>query len=1382
MFDAVLTRLFGPKEDRSLNTILTRIFGSKSERDLKKMDEVVRLINETEPEMRGLSDAQLREETPKFRQQLENGRTLDDILPRAFAVVREVSRRNLNMRHFDVQLKGGIVLHHGKIAEMKTGEGKTLVATLPAYLNALDGKGVHVVTVNDYLAGRDSEWMGRIYRALGLTVGCIQHPLTDDQRQTAYSADITYGTNNEFGFDYLRDNMKYDLADCVQRGFNYAIVDEVDSILIDEARTPLIISGPAEESTDKYYKINRIVPNLRRDLDFQVDEKARTVNLTEEGVEKAEKLLGVGDLFKPQNMDWVHHIYQALKAHLLFKRDADYMVKDGEVVIVDEFTGRLMPGRRYSDGLHQALEAKENVRIERENQTLATITFQNYFRMYQKLAGMTGTAETEAEEFYKIYKLEVTVIPTNKRLIRLSDPDVIYRTEREKYEQVVNEIEELNKRGQPVLVGTVSIEKSEKLSALLNRRGVKKHVVLNAKYHAKEAEIVAQAGRKGAVTIATNMAGRGTDILLGGNPEFLLRQDLRDRKVDQSTLPAQENERLRRHWDEVCQAEHDEVVRLGGLRIVGTERHEARRIDNQLRGRSGRQGDPGSSRFYLSLEDDLMRIFASDRLSGIMQSIGMTEGVPIESKLITRQIERAQKQVEARNFELRKHLLEYDDVMNKQREAIYAIRRELLEGIEQRDYILELAEEILEEQLDGFAGRGREISDLFRTAKNIRTLMDQLEKCGPNESKIKDLLATAQEYRSLTRSGYPPDQCTAFLTQHARISGELLRSVQAVAKEVRAGKPYAEAAGRYPDISPEIGPVLEPLLADPERAPAGDEDLSAAIMDLVIRDVLRENKQGHSLPEALGKHPDVFSQSAVMTVKASEVTATLVEQARIPADALQAAAAVQNLVIMLDKAAGDGKLKDLFAVTMDMRRLARSDSSVDEVLEVLSPHARIPARLLPAVQGVLKDVRGGRHFPDIAHNYPDISGQFSPLVETLVAEPNKVDRKADKLSASLLSLMVQDIVSESGRGRSFSEALGKYADVFPPTYIRMAQAGEEIAGFIEEARISEESLLCIQDVLDEGKGTRPQPRRPRERADASAPREPDQSEAEADSEAGEESVAEEKQDFGEQFGSILHVLVGNPKDFICEELKDKEKLGSRVLSLVIENVLKEAVEQKSFYEAIKKYPSVFLKDYVETVEASDGLRISIDNQFGFKIENLECNPDDVTNEDLKSALSSTIRQVYEDKEKQAGAGIVRAYERWYMLQVLDAQWKDHLWALDHLKEGIGLRGYGQRDPLIEYKKESYDMFQDLNTRMGEETVRLLYHAKFPTREEIQAHEREQEEARRRQMSQHNLVFGGGDGSSIAPQKRQGPKPGRNDLCPCGSGKKTKKCHPAYLNP
>ena len=773
---------------------LDKVFGSKSERVVKSLRPNVHAINALELEIAKLSDAELRAKTDVFRQRIQEhmsrfaGRNdnapseadeaiesdkendfdrrkrldkeehaalqeiLEEILVEAFAVAREAGKRVLNMRHFDVQLIGGMVLHHGAIAEMKTGEGKTLVATLPVYLNALSGRGVHVVTVNDYLAKRDSEWMGKLYRFLGLTVGVIVHDLDDDQRRAAYAADVTYGTNNEFGFDYLRDNMKFDIRDCVQRGHHYAIVDEVDSILIDESRTPLIISGASEESTDKYYRVNRIVPKLERGEeiegppgepatltgDFVVDEKHRNIAVTDEGWEKIEGLLGIGNIADPENWPLKHHVETAIKAHALYRKDVEYVVKDGEVIIVDEFTGRMMPGRRWSDGLHQAIEAKEGVKIERENQTLATITFQNYFRMFKKLAGMTGTAETEAAEFDKIYKLDVIVIPTNKPLRRLENPDVVYRTEKEKYFAVADEIQQLAQKGQPVLVGTTSVEKSERLSELLKKKGTK-HVVLNAKFHEREAEIVAQAGRKGAVTIATNMAGRGTDILLGGNPEFMAKQEMVKKGIAQQLRVAQGkiegpqedgqtsifyyngNEYLVptdkwtdafNRYKQQTDKEHDEVTGVGGLHILGTERHESRRIDNQLRGRAGRQGDPGSSRFYLALEDDLMRIFAKEWVSKLLQRLGMEEGVPIESRLITKRIETAQKAVEAQHFESRKHLLEYDDVMNKQREAVYGLRRRLLEGMDQKDLILEdYVASILSDLLDQYCPPKAHVDD-----------------------------------------------------------------------------------------------------------------------------------------------------------------------------------------------------------------------------------------------------------------------------------------------------------------------------------------------------------------------------------------------------------------------------------------------------------------------------------------------------------------------------------------------------------------------------------------------------------------------------------------------------------------------------------------------
>jgi len=710
-----------------VNVLLRKIFGTKNERDLKRIQPVVDFINSHEHRITSLSNEELRGQTDLFKQRIASGETLDSLLPEAFATVREASRRILNMRHFDVQLVGGICLHEGKIAEMKTGEGKTLVATLPVYLNALDGKGAHLVTVNDYLAKRDAQWMGPLYHFLGLSVGIIQHEgsylfdpsfesddprrqhLRDCTKHDAYRADITYGTNNEYGFDYLRDNMKYDVEEFAQRELNFAIVDEVDSILIDEARTPLIISGPSEDSTEKYYTINRIIPRLKEDQDFTVDEKAKTVIMTEEGSMKAEKLLGVDNMFDPTNIELVHHVLQGLKAYHLFKRDVDYVVKNGEIIIVDEFTGRLMPGRRWSDGLHQAIEAKEGVKIASENQTLATITFQNYFRMYNKLGGMTGTADTEAEEFSKIYNLEVMVIPTNRELKRNDHPDLIFRSQKGKFHAVLDEIADCHEKGQPVLVGTISIENSEVLSHLLKKSGIP-HSVLNAKYHEKEAEIIAQAGRSGAVTIATNMAGRGTDILLGGNPK-LLSQDML--KGTESPSEQQINEALQKA-ESVCAEEKEKVIASGGLHILGTERHEARRIDNQLRGRSGRQGDPGSSRFYLSLDDDLMRIFGSDRISGLMDKLGMEENVPIENRMVSKAIENAQKKVEAHNFDIRKHLIEYDDVMNKQRTEIYAFRKEILGSESLKEKVLDTIEISIDELLFIYCPEGRHHEDWDR--------------------------------------------------------------------------------------------------------------------------------------------------------------------------------------------------------------------------------------------------------------------------------------------------------------------------------------------------------------------------------------------------------------------------------------------------------------------------------------------------------------------------------------------------------------------------------------------------------------------------------------------------------------------------------------------
>ncbi len=745
--------------------IAKKVFGTKNEREIKRLKPIVERINALEPQVQALSDEELKDQTRKFRERLEKGETLDDLLPEAFATVREAGKRVLGMRHFDVQLIGGMVLHHGKIAEMKTGEGKTLVATLPVYLNALAGKGVHVITVNDYLARRDANWMGRLYNALGMSFGVIVHGLDDGERRAAYACDITYGTNNEFGFDYLRDNMKFSLEQMVQRELNYAIVDEVDSILIDEARTPLIISGPSEDSTDKYHRINVIIPNLKAEADYTVDEKARSATLTEAGVTHVEKLLNVENLYDPGQIEILHHVNQGLRAHVLYKRDVDYVVKDGEVIIVDEFTGRLMPGRRWSDGLHQAVEAKEGVQVENENQTLATITFQNYFRMFNKLAGMTGTADTEAPEFAKIYNLDVMVIPTNRNNIRQDEGDLIYKNEKIKFHAVIDRIVELHEKGQPVLVGTISIEKSEVLAGMLSRRGIKHHV-LNAKQHEREAEIVAQAGRYAAVTISTNMAGRGTDILLGGNPEFLARA-----KVG-AEAGEEEFQKAVVEFKVACNEEKQKVLAAGGLFILGTERHESRRIDNQLRGRSGRQGDPGHSQFYISLEDDLMRIFGSDRISRMMDRLKMDENEPIFHPWISKAIENAQKKVEEHNFGIRKNLIEFDDVMNQQRKTVYSLRREILKGEGLRDKVLDMLDLQADKISQDFVpGRGEDFDD-----GGLVERVHQIFEIRPDVAKLKESDASADAIGETVYNS----AVDFYEAKEKRIGPELFRHVERV--------------------------------------------------------------------------------------------------------------------------------------------------------------------------------------------------------------------------------------------------------------------------------------------------------------------------------------------------------------------------------------------------------------------------------------------------------------------------------------------------------------------------------------------------------------------------------------------------------------------------
>lgn len=741
-------------------------------REVKKLQTIIDDINQFEAEISILSDEELKSKTNEFKDRLADGQTLEDILPETFAVVREASKRVLGMRHFDVQMIGGIVLHQGRIAEMKTGEGKTLVATLPAYLNALTGKGVHIVTVNDYLASRDSEWMGKIHRFLGLSVGLIVHGLDYAEKKAAYNADITYGTNNEFGFDYLRDNMVNHKEEMVQKELNYAIVDEVDSILIDEARTPLIISGQADKANDLYYTFTKIVPRLKAEEDYNVDEKAHTVTITEDGVAKVEKMLGVQNLYEGDHMELTHHLNQALKAQGLMKKDRDYVVKDGEVIIVDEFTGRLMIGRRYSEGLHQAIEAKEGVKIESESQTLATITFQNYFRMYKKLSGMTGTAETEEGEFRKIYNLDVIVIPTHQPMVRKDYSDIIYKTENSKFKAVVEEITECYKKGQPVLVGTISIEKSEVLSDMLKKKGVP-HQVLNAKFHEKEAEIIAQAGKKGAVTIATNMAGRGTDILLGGNAEFLAKEELRKKGLNEIDNRDEYRELLVK-YQETNDQMHDEVADVGGLHIIGTERHESRRIDNQLRGRAGRQGDPGSSRFYIALEDDLMRLFGSDNIAGIMNRLGMEEDTPIEHTIISKSIETAQKKVEARNFDIRKNVLEYDDVMNKQREVIYQQRRQVLTGEDLKSTVADMIETLVDESIEIYCTQG-----VHKEEWDLEGLLDYAEQLYLPEHDI--IVENIEDMSREELSEYLTEQSlSAYDQREEELGEENLREIERI--------------------------------------------------------------------------------------------------------------------------------------------------------------------------------------------------------------------------------------------------------------------------------------------------------------------------------------------------------------------------------------------------------------------------------------------------------------------------------------------------------------------------------------------------------------------------------------------------------------------------
>jgi len=1147
--------------------LVKKVFGTKHERDLKKLAPVVQSVNEFEARMRNLSDSDLRTLVARLKERRANGEPLDDLLPEAFAATREASVRMLGMRHYDVQIVGGINLHQGKIAEMKTGEGKTLVATLPCVLNALDGKGVHVVTVNDYLARRDAEWMGKVYRFLGLSVGVIVHGITDKQRRRAYRTDITYGQNNEFGFDYLRDNMKFSLDDYVQRPHHYAIVDEVDSILIDEARTPLIISGPSEEATDKYVRINSIIPRLRKDIDYTVDEKSRTVVLTEDqGVPKVERLLGVPNLYAPEEIELLHHVNQGLKAHTLFKNEVEYVVKDGEVIIVDEFTGRLMPGRRWSDGLHQAIEAKENVRIRSENQTLATVTFQNYFRLYKKLSGMTGTADTEAKEFGDVYKLDVLVIPTNLPMVRIDADDVIYKTEREKFNAILDEIEDCHKRGQPVLVGTISIEKSEVLSRKLKKRGVP-HNVLNAKHHEREAEIVAQAGREGGVTIATNMAGRGTDIVLGGNPEFLARRQFEDPDGDDAEAFAEAVARNR----ETCDVERENVLGAGGMYILGTERHEARRIDNQLRGRSGRQGDPGVSRFFLSLEDDLLRIFGMDRVRPLMDRLGMEEGEPIESGMVSRAIQRSQEQVEAQHFSSRKNVKEYDDVMNDQRKAVYGLRRRVLEG-EQPFVLHEETRRALGPTLQPFYPKNTE--------------PEQWDVAGA-ASALSGVLGFEFASPSELRPAFPGELAASALRQLSRGIEQL---------EV------------FPDW---------PLARCHEMAGIATERLS-----------VREDKDEEGNVTATHKDwPPAPGDVASML----QAHGCRIEVEQLPEDLLRAALAYRiesggglAATATEDEASGSKKKKkkkekregDEEADTPLLRRLEALDGLV---------LGRCPYGIEVAdwdLRG-LKETAGERY--DLTLDVGDINGDWA---ETAVRDG--------------------------------------IAGMFFRQWLVEARADD---------RASERLLSIVENLIVD-------------LVDAQCP----------------QSV--------------------HPEEWDLESLKE-----------------------------------------------------AVQSQFDVEVDPTPGEDQPLSQESVQDQVFDAVEARLARRIEAIGLPPFRDLTRFLHLQGIDGLWKEHLFSMDHLREGISLRGYAQKDPKREYKKEGYNMFVGMMNDIESGLLERLMRVRLESEQDVERF-RPRKKAR---VAGTTESRGGGPDASQAPPgkpetfKRERPKVGRNAPCPCGSGKKYKKC-------
>ena len=1306
---------FSSSSRKFIERVVAGIFGTAHERNMKKLRPLVAQINELEPSIRRLSDAELKAKTAEFRQKLDNGATLEDLLVEAFACVREASMRTVNMRHYDVQLVGGIALHEGKVAEMKTGEGKTLVATLPLYLNALSGKGAHLVTVNDYLAGRDAEWMGQIYSFLGLSTGTIEHGQSRAEKKVAYRCDITYGQNNEFGFDYLRDNMRFSIYDYVQRNLHYAIVDEADSILVDEARTPLIISGAAEESAALYGTVNQIIPKLRRDVQFNVDEERKSVTLTEEGVDEVEKLLGVRNLYDPSSIEYLHHVHQALKGHYCYKRDVNYAVKDGEIVIIDEFTGRMMPGRRWSDGLHQAIEAKEHVKVQEENRTLATISFQNLFRLYDKIAGMTGTADTEAVEFKKTYELDVVVIPTNRPCIREDFEDVIYRSYREKRTAVIEELLDCQERGQPVLVGTVSVEKSEDLSRVLTRKGIKHHV-LNAKQHEREAYIVAQAGRMGAVTVATNMAGRGTDILLGGNPEMLAKAEVEREEIEDAAEYEEAFQAAAKRYREVCAEERLKVLEAGGFHILGTERHESRRIDNQLRGRAGRQGDPGSSRFYLSLEDDLMRIFAGERVGMIMDKLGMPEGEPIEHRMVTKSVERAQTKVEARNFDIRKNLLEYDDVMNQQRKTIYAMRLQILEG---RYMAVAISDDDEVKRQVEHANQQVELDPVLeaRAAAALRQWflrLGQMPRATKEGEEVEDRPPRVESLVSINAEELEKQIYDQFGVR-IPLAGMDERPQEAFDLTLaESAQSLSEQRERLFDMVDEIINALIEEHATPESIAEGNLD---SLYDALRKtfDIWVENLERFSGLEEIAKH--VYEEVEwVIRIRDNELGAAQVREI------------IEEAVYEhcpLDKNPSQWSLDEL-SRTVEKRLEVPDIGDLSESLEQLEAE---------------DDPEAG-DTPDHG-NSPESRTLRRGLVDTLQDEFIAHRRRKNRY------LLPRDETSDEAHPAEalIHELVEKYCDGdVASSEWRLEELGKEVEQTTGAPPIRFELDVLLDDA-----------RRAIER---------------------NITVAAERREV-ELLEKIVrqHCPGKNFENWDREGLADEimQHMGVHSTSIELAETHQDLVE--GIWRDIRdQHRRQVIEPLFDRVAECCGegtpfeqwdISGLLEDLSERKIEIKDLDRIELQRFVVMRALRSVERVIRARAHVLSPEAHLHAY-RQLMLTEIDRRWIDHLQNMEALRQGIGIRSYGQRDPKREYQREGYQMFQALVADVQNNVTEKLFHVVFRSEEEVE---------RLGKRKTRETVEGRGSGERVqrGTVRRSQPKVGRNDPCPCGSGKKYKKC-------